>query len=107
MTYINNYPQHYRRAKAYDLEDKLDEGLEDFKKVLELGDEKQKKEALEAIPGLERRINERNEKMKVEMMDKLKDLGNLVLRPFGLSTNNFQMAQDPKTGGYSINFKQN
>lgn len=94
-----------RRAKAYELEDKLDESLEDYKKVLEL--DKQSKEAVEAIPGLEQRINERNEKMKVEMMDKLKDLGNLVLRPFGLSTNNFQMAQDPKTGGYSINFKQN
>lgn len=95
----------FRRAKAYDLEEKLDESLEDYKKVLEL--DKNSKEAQEAIPSLERRINERNEKMKEDMMAKLKDLGNLVLRPFGLSTSNFQMAQDPKTGGYSINFKQN
>jgi len=93
-----------RRAALYEETDKLDECLEDFKKVLELDPGNHDARAAHVrLPPL---INERNEKMKAEMIDKLKDLGNLVLRPFGLSTKNFELKQDPSTGSYSVNFNQ-
>ncbi|KAI1463023.1 uncharacterized protein F4812DRAFT_289984 [Daldinia caldariorum] len=47
------------------------------------------------------------EKEMAEMWGKLKDLGNGILKPFGLSTENFKMVKDEKTGGYSMNFSQN
>lgn len=96
---------HSRRAKLYEENDKLDESLEDYKKVLEL--DSNCTEARQAVVRLPVRINERNEKLKEEMLGKLKDLGNMILKPFGLSTNNFQMQQDPTTGSYSVNFNQN
>lgn len=82
-----------------------DESLDDYKKVLEIDPENvEARTAQIRLPPL---INQKNEKMKEEMIDKLKDLGNMVLRPFGLSTSNFEMKQDPTTGSYSINFNQN
>jgi tetratricopeptide (TPR) repeat protein len=101
LNYIANI---FRRAALYEETDKLDESLEDFKKALELDPENI--EARAASIRLPPRINERNEKMKAEMIDKLKDLGNMILRPFGLSTSNFEMKQDPSTGSYSVNFNQ-
>lgn len=53
------------------------------------------------------RLNAAKEKEMADMMDKLKGLGNSILKPFGLSTNNFQFVKDEKTGGYSMNFDQN
>ncbi|RDA84335.1 hypothetical protein CP532_4948 [Ophiocordyceps camponoti-leonardi (nom. inval.)] len=41
-----------------------------------------------------------------EMWGKLRHLGDGILKPFGLSTENFQMVKDEKTGGYSVNFNQ-
>ncbi|XP_050359730.1 tetratricopeptide repeat protein 1 [Nymphalis io] len=99
--YVKAY---YRRAQCYELTEKLDESLEDYKKMLLI--DPTHKEAQSAVVRLPPLIAERNEQLKTEMLDKLKDLGNMILRPFGLSTQNFQMEQDPDTKGYKINFKQ-
>ncbi|RUS81631.1 hypothetical protein EGW08_010594 [Elysia chlorotica] len=94
-----------RRAELYEKTDKLDEALKDYQKVVEMDPSQHAARA--ACLKLAEQIKDRNEKMKEEMMGKLKDLGNMVLRPFGLSTNNFQLQQDPNTGSYSVQFKQN
>ncbi|CAG9574231.1 unnamed protein product [Danaus chrysippus] len=100
-TYLKAY---YRRAQSYEATDKLDECLADYKKILEL--DPSHKEAHAAIIRLPPLIEERNEKLKTEMLGKLKDLGNMILKPFGLSTENFKLEQDPESKGYKINFKQ-
>lgn len=96
-----------KRAEVYrdysDKDAKLDECLTDLKRILEL---KNSNEVKQQIMQVEIQIQERNERLKDEMLGKLKDLGNLVLKPFGLSTNNFEMNPN-ESGGYSLNFKPN
>lgn len=93
-----------RRAQSYEASDKLDEALADWQKILEFDpSHKDAKVATIRLPSL---IEERNEKLKTEMMGKLKDLGNMILKPFGLSTENFKLEQDPESKGYKINFQQ-
>ncbi|KAK3603020.1 hypothetical protein CHS0354_037767 [Potamilus streckersoni] len=106
---LNLHP-HYvkallRRAELYEASEKLDDALADYQKVVEL-DPSQNVARL-ACMKLPDQIKERNEKLKEEMIGKLKDLGNMILKPFGLSTDNFKMTQDPNTGGYSVSFQQN
>lgn len=93
-----------RRAECYQQMDKLDESLEDYKKLSQLEPNNNSYRA--KLVELEIKVKERNEKLKEEMMGKLKDLGNMVLKPFGLSTENFQFVQDPNSGSYSVNFKK-
>ncbi|XP_055296549.1 tetratricopeptide repeat protein 1 isoform X2 [Sitodiplosis mosellana] len=101
-----NYIKAYaRRATLYEETDKLDECMADYNKILEL--DPSSVEAKTHVTRLQPIVHERNERLKEEMMGKLKDLGNMILKPFGLSTNNFQLQQDPNTGSYSVNFQQN
>ena len=52
------------------------------------------------------KIQAAKEKDTAEMMGKLKELGNGILKPFGLSTDMFNFEKDEKTGGYSMSINQ-
>ena len=65
-----------------------------------------RRQVVESVQKLTPRLEEAKTREMAEMMGKLKGLGNSVLKPFGLSTDNFQFVKDEKTGGYSMNFDQ-
>lgn len=67
-------------------------------------DRKMVQKALAALPS---RLEEAKNEEMGEMMGKLKQLGNGILKPFGLSTDSFNMIKDENTGGYNLSFSQN
>ncbi|KZF19317.1 putative tetratricopeptide repeat protein 1 [Xylona heveae TC161] len=82
---------------------------EDYKELasmpsLPTADKKIVRQALGTLPA---RIEEAKSKEMGEMFSKLKQLGNGILKPFGLSTDNFKMVKDEATGGYNMQFEQN
>ncbi|KAL2267808.1 hypothetical protein VTJ83DRAFT_5085 [Remersonia thermophila] len=85
----------------------LEGAIEDYKRLeamdnLTATDRKVVRTQLRALPP---RAREAQEQETAEMWSKLKDLGNGLLRPFGLSTDSFKMVKDEKTGGYSVQFQ--
>uniref|UniRef100_A0A0R3RGA9 TPR_REGION domain-containing protein n=1 Tax=Elaeophora elaphi TaxID=1147741 RepID=A0A0R3RGA9_9BILA len=94
-----------RRAYCYaQLEEKYEQAIEDYESLQKMHPER-RSDYVKKIADLKRAIEERNERMKREMISKLKDFGNMCLKPFGLSTDNFEMVQQPG-GGYSISMKK-
>ncbi|KAJ0383838.1 hypothetical protein COL922a_009649 [Colletotrichum nupharicola] len=100
-----------RRARAHSEEggwQNLAGAEEDYKALSKMtnlapADRKIVQTQLRVLPP---RTKAAQEKETAEMWGKLKDLGNGILKPFGLSTDNFQMVKDEATGGYSMNFNQ-
>jgi len=93
-----------RRAEAHEKLEHYDEAIADMKKVIELDPSNQ--QATRSLLRLEPLAAEKREKMKEEMIAKLKDLGNSVLGRFGMSVDNFKAVKDPNTGSYSIQFQK-
>jgi len=85
----------------------LEGAIEDYKKLSSMtnltpADKKIVQSQLRLLPP---RAKAAQEKETAEMWGKLKELGNGLLKPFGLSTDQFKMVKDEKTGGYSMNFE--
>ncbi|XP_047322784.1 tetratricopeptide repeat protein 1-like [Impatiens glandulifera] len=97
-----------RRAEAHEKLEHFEEAIADMKKILELdqSDSLDKTQASRNIKRLEPLAAEKRERMKEEMMGKLKEMGNTVLGRFGMSVDNFKAIKDPNTGSYSISFQR-
>lgn len=93
-----------RRAEAHEKLEQYEEAVSDLKKVIEL--DPSNAQAIRSLRHLEPLAAEKREKMKEEMIGKLKEMGNNILGRFGMSVDNFKAVKDPNTGSYSISFQR-
>ncbi|RDX90209.1 Tetratricopeptide repeat protein 1 [Mucuna pruriens] len=93
-----------RRGEAHEKLEHFEEAIADMKKILEI--DPSNDQARKTIRQLEPLAAEKREKMKEEMIGKLKEMGNSVLGRFGMSIDNFKAVKDPNTGSYSISFQR-
>ncbi|XP_075652446.1 uncharacterized protein LOC142622796 isoform X2 [Castanea sativa] len=93
-----------RRGEAHEKLEHFEEAIADMKKILEL--DPSNDQARKTIRRLEPLAAEKREKMKEEMISKLKDMGNSLLGRFGMSVDNFKAVKDPNTGSYSVSFQR-
>ncbi|XP_020590695.1 tetratricopeptide repeat protein 1 [Phalaenopsis equestris] len=94
----------FRRGEAHEKLEHYEEAIADMKKIIEL--DPSYEQATRNIRRLEPLATEKREKMKEEMIGKLKDMGNSILGRFGMSVDNFKAVKDPNTGSYSISFQR-
>ncbi|PKA59826.1 TPR repeat-containing thioredoxin TTL4 [Apostasia shenzhenica] len=93
-----------RRGEAHEKLEHYEEAISDMKKIIEL--DPSNAQARKNIMRLELLAAEKREKLKEEMIGKLKDMGNNLLGRFGMSLDNFNAVKDPNSGSYSISFQR-
>ncbi|KAG6556418.1 hypothetical protein Mapa_002361 [Marchantia paleacea] len=93
-----------RRAQAREKLTNYEEAMADWNKLLEV--DPGNALARSALRTLAPLAEEKREKLKAEMLGKLKEAGNSILGHFGMSVDNFKTVQDPNTGSYSIQFQR-
>ncbi|KAI3985705.1 hypothetical protein MKX01_030619 [Papaver californicum] len=93
-----------RRGEAHEKLEHFEEAVIDMKKTVEL--DPSNNQARRSIVRLEPLAAEKREKMKEEMIGKLKEMGNSLLGRFGMSIDNFKAVKDPTTGSYSLSFQK-
>jgi tetratricopeptide repeat protein 1 len=101
-----------RRATAAEAQVKPGAALADYERVIKLEQEHNEEQTAAwrvASAGRARvaqAAQEEAERERAELMGKMKGMADKVLGFFGMSTDDFQMTQDPESGGYSISTKQ-
>ena len=92
-----------RRAKAYEKLERLEDAVEDLDAAVAV--DSSYAPALQEQRRVKQLYHEKTEKMKEEMLGKLKGLGNSILGKFGMSLDNFKL-KPQEGGGYSVSYEQ-